>query len=85
LPQTVRGGRDKSIAGHATPGDPMAAAHDAIPDGFVREIRMPEGNGNAQTRMGRPGDFRIRGITLFMFRANRGRHRRWIVMRNDRA
>jgi uncharacterized iron-regulated membrane protein len=57
----ARGGRDKSVTGHATLGDLMAAARTAIPDGFVREIRMPEGNGNVQIRMWRPGDFRILG------------------------
>jgi uncharacterized iron-regulated membrane protein len=39
----------------------MAAARTAIPDGAVREIRLPEGNGNVQIRMWRPGDFRILG------------------------
>jgi uncharacterized iron-regulated membrane protein len=57
----ARGPRDKSASGHATLSDLMAAAHNAIPDGYVREIRMPEGNGNATIRVWRPGDFRILG------------------------
>ncbi len=51
-------GRPLAVAGFA---DIMAAAHNAIPDGFIREIRMPEGNGNVQVRMWRPGDFRSLG------------------------
>ena len=39
----------------------MASARATFPDGFVREIRMPEGNGNVQVRMWRPGDFRSLG------------------------
>ena len=53
-----RGGKSGERAGL---GDLMAAAHAAIPDGFVREIRLPEGNGSAQFRMWRPGDFRSLG------------------------
>ena len=42
-------------------GDMIQAARQAIPDGKIREIRMPEGNGNAQVRMWRAGDFRSLG------------------------
>jgi uncharacterized iron-regulated membrane protein len=42
-------------------GELIAAAHDAIPDGSIEEIRMPEGNGDVQIRMWRPGDFRSLG------------------------
>jgi uncharacterized iron-regulated membrane protein len=39
----------------------MASAREAVPDGRVREIRLPEGYGNVQVRMWRPGDFRSLG------------------------
>lgn len=39
----------------------MASAHDALPDGIVREVRLPDGYGNVQVRMWRPGDFRSLG------------------------
>lgn len=42
-------------------GDVIQAARQAIPDGKIREIRMPEGYGNAQVRMWREGDFRLLG------------------------
>jgi uncharacterized iron-regulated membrane protein len=42
-------------------GDIMAAARTAVPDGSVREIRLPEGTGTVQVRMWRPGDFRSLG------------------------
>ena len=41
--------------------DLMAAAQAALPDGLIREIRMPDGNGTVQVRMWRPGDFRSLG------------------------
>lgn len=69
----ARGARDKSSAGHATLADLMAAAHAAIPDGFVREIRMPEGTGNAAIRMWRAGDFRIPGNNVVYVSGSTGR------------
>ena len=39
----------------------MASAIAAVPDGRVREIRLPEDYGNVQIRMWRPGDFRSLG------------------------
>jgi uncharacterized iron-regulated membrane protein len=39
----------------------MASAIAAVPDGRVREIRLPEDYGNVQVRMWRPGDFRSLG------------------------
>jgi uncharacterized iron-regulated membrane protein len=62
-PEDVRPRRkpDAAQATRAGLNELMAAAHAAIPDGFVREIRMPEGNGNVQIRMWRPGDFRSLG------------------------
>ena len=50
----------------------MAAAHDAMPDGFVREIRMPEGNSPVQIRMWRPGDFRSLGNNVVYVSRSRG-------------
>jgi uncharacterized iron-regulated membrane protein len=50
-----------------TPGPPaslgaiFSAAQHAIPDGVIREVRMPEGNGNVPVRMWRSGDFRWLG------------------------
>jgi uncharacterized iron-regulated membrane protein len=46
---------------HAGLGDVIAAARKALPDGQIREIRMPEGRGTAQVRMWRAGDFRSLG------------------------
>jgi len=51
----------------------MAAAHSALPDGLVREIRMPEGNGNAAIRMWRPGDFRILGNNVVSVSGSTGK------------
>jgi len=42
-------------------GDLFAAAQRAIPDGVIREVRMPDGTGNVQVRMWRRGDFRSLG------------------------
>lgn len=42
-------------------GEIMKAASLTLPDGSVREIRLPEGYGNVQVRMWRPGDFRSLG------------------------
>lgn len=42
-------------------GTLIDAAQRAIPDGAIREIRMPEGAGNVQVRMYRSGDFRSLG------------------------
>jgi uncharacterized iron-regulated membrane protein len=42
-------------------GEIIAAARNAMPDGRIREIRMPDGNGTVQVRMWRPGDFRSLG------------------------
>ena len=75
FPQTMRGmlnavapiarearpARMAHAAGRAGLNDLMHAAHAALPDGLVREIRLPEGNGNVQVRMWRPGDFRSLG------------------------
>jgi len=57
----------------ASLGDLMDAAHTAIPDGLVREIRMPEGNGNAQIRMWRQGDFRILGNNVVFVSGSTGK------------
>lgn len=53
--------RRSNAAGKASLGQIMAAAHAALPDGSVREIRLPEGNGPVQVRMWRSGDFRSLG------------------------
>ena len=45
----------------ASLGDWIQAAQTAIPDGRIREIRLPEGNANVQIRMYRAGDFRSLG------------------------
>lgn len=50
--------RDRPPAGLATV---MAIARDALPDGVMREIRVPAGYGNVQVRMWRAGDFRSLG------------------------
>jgi uncharacterized iron-regulated membrane protein len=39
----------------------MTSALRAMPDGRVQEVRLPEGYGNVQVRMWRPGDFRSLG------------------------
>jgi len=65
--------RGQHAAGRAGLGDLMKAARAALPDGSVREIRMPEGNGNVQVRMWRPGDFRSLGNNVvFLSSANAG-------------
>lgn len=64
VPRDTRAPRAKKPA-EGTPvaglGDTMKAAEMAIPDGSIREIRLPEGYGNAQVRMWRQGDFRSLG------------------------
>jgi uncharacterized iron-regulated membrane protein len=52
-------------------GELIAAAHAAVPDGFIREIRMPDGNGTVQIRMWRPGDFRSLGNNVVYISRNR--------------
>jgi uncharacterized iron-regulated membrane protein len=54
-------------------GTLMSAAHTAIPDGFVRELRMPEDGGNAQIRMWRPGDFRSLGNNVVFVSGSTGK------------
>lgn len=76
FPQTMRGmlalvsapspdarprGRGKRSSGRAGLGEIMAAAQSALPGGAIREIRMPEGDGNVQVRMWLPSDFRSLG------------------------
>jgi uncharacterized iron-regulated membrane protein len=39
----------------------MASTREALPDGTVREVRLPDGYGNVQVRMWRVGDFRSLG------------------------
>jgi uncharacterized iron-regulated membrane protein len=56
-PPRVRGAQGERVS----LGTLMAAAKAAMPDGVVREIRMPENGGNAQIRMWRMGDFRSLG------------------------
>ena len=57
-----RAGRDERA--HASPaglGELISASERAVPDGRIREIRMPDGVGNVQVRMWREGDFRSLG------------------------
>ena len=64
LPTDVRAPRPpKPAKGTATAGlgDIMLTAKQTIPDGDIREIRMPKGYGAAQVRMWRAGDFRSLG------------------------
>jgi uncharacterized iron-regulated membrane protein len=42
-------------------GDVMTAAPHAIPDGTIREVRLPDGYGSVQVRIWRVGDFRSLG------------------------
>jgi uncharacterized iron-regulated membrane protein len=63
-PEDVRpakGRRDAASTERAGLNELMIAAHTALPDGLVREIRLPEGNGPVQVRMWQPGDFRSLG------------------------
>ena len=54
--------RTETRATKAPLGDIIAAARQAMPDGKLREIRLPEGyGGNAQVRMWREGDSRELG------------------------
>ncbi|HEY4360042.1 MAG TPA: PepSY-associated TM helix domain-containing protein [Bryobacteraceae bacterium] len=57
-PRLPRPAKDTPRAGL---GDIMSAAQDALPDGSIREIRLPETYGNVQVRMWRQGDFRSLG------------------------
>jgi uncharacterized iron-regulated membrane protein len=57
----ARAPRGKAATGRADFNELLVAAHKEIPDGVIREIRMPEGNGNVQIRMWRPADFRSLG------------------------
>jgi uncharacterized iron-regulated membrane protein len=63
VPPDIRAPRFSRVKGQppARLNDLIDAAQRAVPDGTIREIRMPEGNGNAQIRMWRPGDFRSLG------------------------
>jgi uncharacterized iron-regulated membrane protein len=59
--------RPARVSKAQSPGPPaglavvMATARQAIPDGTVKEVRLPDGYGNVQVRMWRPGDFRSLG------------------------
>jgi uncharacterized iron-regulated membrane protein len=57
----------------ASLGDIMAAARAALPDGLVREIRLPEGGGAVQVRMWRTGDFRSLGNNVVFLSASDAR------------
>lgn len=56
-----RARKPKGATQYAGLGDIVQAAQREIPDGVVREIRLPEGYGNVQIRMWREGDFRSLG------------------------
>lgn len=58
VPRAKKPGEETPLAGL---GDIMKAAETKIPDGSIREIRLPEGYGNVQVRMWREGDFRSLG------------------------
>ncbi len=60
-PKTAKKEKQAEAPAQAGFADLMAAAHNALPDGLVREIRMPDGNGTVTVRMWRPGDFRSLG------------------------
>jgi uncharacterized iron-regulated membrane protein len=50
----------------------VRAAQEAIPDGRIREIRLPDGPGYVQVRMWREGDFRSLGNNVvFVDRAGK--------------
>ena len=55
----ARGGQ--SNAGELPLGAIISTAQKAIPDGRIREIRLPDGRGSVQVRMWREGDFRSLG------------------------
>lgn len=57
----ARRARDESGRERAGLAQVVAAAEQALPGGSIREIRLPEGNGNVQIRMWLPGDFRALG------------------------
>lgn len=65
--------RRESGGAKATLGQVMLAARQAIPDGDVREIRMPAGYGNVQVRMWREGDFRSLGNNVVFIDNRTGR------------
>ena len=62
-PETARsrGEAHREPASKAGLSELIQAAQGAIPDGSIREIRLPESYGNVQIRMRRPGDFRSLG------------------------
>lgn len=67
VPADVRPSRrahDESRPERAGLAPVIAAAEKALPGGAVREIRLPEGNGNVQIRMWLPGDFRSLGNNI---------------------
>jgi uncharacterized iron-regulated membrane protein len=51
----------------------MASAREALPDGAVREVRLPDGYGNVQVRMWRVGDFRSLGNNVVTVSNTTGR------------
>ena len=57
----ARAPKPKAAAPQAGLAAMMASARQAIPDGVVREVRLPDGYGNVQVRMRRAGDFRSLG------------------------
>ena len=61
VPDTRPAPKPRGKAPRAPLGNLIAAARQALPDGQIREIRMPENGGNAQVRMWRPRDFRSLG------------------------
>ncbi len=63
VPQTARPRAPKTANETSTAGlgAILSAAQRAIPDGTIREVRLPEGNGYVQVRMWRAGDFRSLG------------------------
>jgi uncharacterized iron-regulated membrane protein len=64
VPTEVRAPREKADRASAPPASlasVMARALQAMPDGRVREVRLPEGFGNVQVRMWKPSDFRSLG------------------------
>ncbi len=64
---------------NGTPGEPagltawVTAARAALPDGSIREIRLPEGGGPVQVRMWRPGDFRELGNNVVTVSGSTGK------------
>jgi hypothetical protein len=65
LPADVRAPRlpkPPSGAQRAGLSEIMRSAQQAIPDGRIREIRLPEDYGNVQVRMWREGDDRRKAV-----------------------